>query len=310
MRKVLRKRKKHFVILCLASILFLASCGRGPIVEVPPAHVGKRSTPNGLDKKIIQPSKFRLAYIPVGVGVGDSLILAQASDYPTKEEMQVFMPKDQLNLTLEVRGTFAISNDKKNINKIFARIPPKKKEHRVYIITMDRVYKTYAKPIIRETTRSIMTKYSIFEIMSNRDIIGKKLAKTIQAKLKNTPIKTIYFGFANIQPPEVVVKAQEAAKKREIAIKEAENDKLVKLKQAEAAYEVAIKQQQVDLKEAETQVLVNKKLTEGVNQAFVIQRSLKALEKLATNNNTVFFLPMEAMKNPAILTGMVNKGDD
>jgi hypothetical protein len=104
-----------------------------------------------------------------------------------------------------------------------------------------------------------------------------------------------------------VVVAQESAKKREIAIKEAENEKQVSLKKAEAALEVAFKQQQVDLKEAETQVLVNLKLSEGVNDAFVTQRALKVLASLAENPNTVFFLPMEAMKNPSMMMGAFNK---
>ena len=89
--------------------------------------------------------------------------------------------------------------------------------------------------------------------------------------------------------------------------KQAEMVRLLALKQAEAALEVAVKQQQVDLKEAETQVLVNKKLAEGVNDAFVTQRALRSLQALAENENTVFFLPMEALKNPAMLLGAMGE---
>jgi regulator of protease activity HflC (stomatin/prohibitin superfamily) len=221
--------------------------------------------------------------------------------------MRIFIPKDELNLELEVRGTFAISNNEENVNKVFARISPNKLSDRIYYIQMDTVYQTYAQPIIREAVRSIITNYTISEIMNNREAIGQELAQSVIEKLKNTPITSIYFGLADIQPPQVIVRAQESAKEREIAIKEAENEKMVSLKKAEAAYEVAVKQQEVDLKEAETQVLVNKKLTEGVNEAFVTQRALKVLASLAENENTVFFLPMEAMKNPSIMMGMLNR---
>jgi regulator of protease activity HflC (stomatin/prohibitin superfamily) len=217
------------------------------------------------------------------------------------------MPKDELNLTLEIRGIFTISSNERNVNKIFNRITPEKIAKRISYISMNEVYKTYAQPIIRETTRSIISNYTIKEIMSNREEIGKQIEDSLVERLKDTPIVPVYVGMADIQPPDVIVLAQESAKKREIAIKEAENEKMVSLEKAKAAYEVAIKQQQVDLKEAETQVLVNKKLTEGVNEAFVTQRALKVLTALAENPNTVFFMPMEAMKNPNMILGALNK---
>jgi hypothetical protein len=294
------------MFISILSLLFIVACG--PKVEVPTAHVGKRSTAQGLSDEIIPPSKFRLSFIWPGT-VGDSLIIAEASDYSVVEELKIFVPKDQLNLTLDVRGTFSISPNKDNVNKIFARVTPSPNlsNDRLFNISISKVYKTYAQPVIRETVRSIVINYSIEEIMANRDVIGQELAKKVKDKLSNTPITPIYFGLADIQPPDVIVQAQESAKKREIAIKEAENEKMVSLKKAEAAYEVAIKQQQVDLKEAETQVLVNKKLAEGVNEAFVTQRALKVLASLAKNPNTVFFLPMEAMRNPAVMMGNFNR---
>jgi hypothetical protein len=111
---------------------------------------------------------------------------------------------------------------------------------------------------------------------------------------------------ANVQPPKVVLISQEAKKKREIEIDQAEADKLVKLKEAEAALEVARRQQEVDLLEAETQVLVDKKLAEGVTEAFIWQRALKALDKLAERDNMII-LPMEALRNPSILIGVTEE---
>ena len=110
-------------------------------------------------------------------------------------------------------------------------------------------------------------------------------------------------GLSNIIPPDVVVIAQEQAKKREIEIQKAEADRVVQIKEAETAFAVAKKQQEVDLLEAETQVLVDKKLSEGVTEAFVVQRAMKALDKLVEKNN-VIFLPHEALTNPAIMMGL------
>jgi hypothetical protein len=300
--------QKSLVLFSSLIVLLFLLTGCGPQVEVPPGHVGKVSSPDGLQKGIIDPSKFRLDFQFPGT-IGNSLILAEAYDLPAKERMDVFMPKDQLNLTVDVRGTFTINPNERNINKIFDKLSAKSVEDRVSKITMVQTYKTYAEPVIREVIRSYLTRYSIQEVMQNRERIGVELQKEVYEKLDNTPIKPIYFGLANIQPPPIILKAQEKAKEREIAIREAENEKMVSLKKAEAAYEVAVKQQQVDLKEAETQVLVNKKLAEGVNEAFVIQRSLKILDQMARSKNKVFFLPQEAFSNPGMLLGAFKSED-
>jgi len=282
--------------------LFLSGCGQ--TVEVPPAHIGKLSTGSGLQEGIIQPSKIRL---DAEIGKYQSLILAEASDHSFKESMLTFMPKDKLNLTVEVRGTLAVSPNEANIEKVFARLAPSKTDNsRVSRIDMDDIYKVYGEPLIREVSRTVVTKYTIDEVMQNRDAISAELEKVLSASLKDTPLTLRRVGLADIQPPTVIIDAQETAKKREIEIQKAEAEKQIKLHEAEAALEVAIKQQQVDLKEAETQVLVEKKLAEGVNQAFIAQRGLKILEAMATSPNKVFFMPQEALANPTLVLGSMN----
>ena len=293
---------RNLVLLVMAT-LFVSACGHP--VEVPPAHVGKLSTPSGLQEGIIPPSKLRLSHFCITC---DSLILVEASDHPIKESMEIFMPKDTLNLRVEVRGTIAISPEEENVEKVFARVSAEATpDDRVRIIQIETVYAVYGEPVIREAVRSIITNYQIAQVMQNRDEISQELTKVVREKLKASPLTIPQFGLADIQPPKVIVAAQEAAKEREIAIDRAEADKQVRLKEAEGALAVAVKQQQVDLKEAETQVLVDKKLSEGVSPAFIAQRSLKVLEKLATSDNKVFFMPMEAMNNPAIIMGTVNE---
>ncbi|MBI2055756.1 MAG: hypothetical protein HYT37_00025 [Candidatus Sungbacteria bacterium] len=285
-------------------VFFLTACGDP--VEVPPAHVGKLSTPSGLQEGIIPPSKLRLDSFCITC---DSLILVEASDYPIKEVMPIFIPKDTLNLTVEVRGTVSISAEEQNVEKVFDRVSAESTNNeRVKVIQIETVYAVYGQPVVREVARSIVTQYDIAHILQNRDAISAEITNAVREKLKDSPLTLPQFGLADIQPPPVIVAAQEAAKEREIAINRAEAEKQIKLKEAEAAYEVAIKQQQVDLKEAETQVLVEKKLAESVSTAFVTQRSLKVLEQLANSENKVFFLPTEAMKNPAIMMGIVNDG--
>lgn len=282
----------------------MACVGCGPVCDVPPAHVGKLSTASGLQEGIIPPSKIRL---DAAFGKYQNLILVETADKPIKESMTVFMPKDQLNLTVEVRGIATVSADLKNVDKIFARISPKVVSDRVSRTDMDDVYLTYGQNPVREVTRTIVTKYSIDQLMLNRESISQELLKEIRDTTASSPISFIDFGLADIQPPKVVIDAQETAKEREIGIKRAESQKQINLQEAQGALEVAIKRQEVDLKEAETQVLVDKKLSEGVSEAFVMQRALRIWENISTNQTKTIILPSEAIKNPSLMFGVFNK---
>lgn len=297
---------KKFIPIVLCAVLSFSLIGCGKVVEIPPAHVGKLSTKNGLQAGIIPPSKIRLSSLCVTC---DNLILAEASDFPMQESLMIYMPKDQLNLKVDLRGIVTISSGEKNINQIFDRVTARQSDsNRVKIIPLSSVYSIYAQPVIREVVRSALTRYTIAQVMENRAQVSQELTTLIRDKLSTTPITIKQLGLADVQPPEVIVKAREAAKEREIAIQRAEADKQVKLKEAEAALEVAKKQQQVDLKEAETQVLVNQKLAEGVNEAFVTQRWLKVMEQLSKNTEgKVIILPYEAIKNPMIMMGASNQ---
>jgi len=117
------------------------------------------------------------------------------------------------------------------------------------------------------------------------------------------------FGLADIQPPKVIVDAEEQAKQREIGIATAEADKEIRIRNAQADLTVAEMQQAVELKQAETDVLVEQKLAEGFNRSFLMRRGLAALEAMAASDNKVIFLPNEAFSNPAVLMGAFNQVD-
>lgn len=292
-------------VIVLSMVLGLAGC-RGKLVEVPPAHKGKVFTSSGFQKGVKHPSTFRL---PFEWATSPKLVLAEVSDQGKEEKMEVFMPADNLVMRFDVRGTYSVGDDEAGMDMIFDRLSavPMKGSGSTMIIDFDQIYATYAAQVIRTRSREVMTRYKIEFVLKNMDAVSKELLDAIRNDLKNTPITVSMLGLANVQPPDVIMKAQESAAAREIAISQAEADKLVKLKEAEAALEVAKKQQEVELIEAETQVLVDKKLAEGVSDAWLRQRGLSVLEKLAAGDNKIIFLPMEALNNPAMLIGALNQ---
>ena len=297
-------KKIFLLITALITVLSTIGCF-GPLVEIPPASYGKLSTPNGLAEGIIPASKIRLDRFCITC---DSIIIAEGADLAFQESMQLFMPRDELNLTVEIRGIATISSDAANLNSLFSRQTSvtDESQSRISWITMQQTYNTYGAPIIRDVVRAVLVDYEIMQIMENRNMVSQALAKAVRERLETTPMQVSDFGLADVQPPPIIVKAKEVAKEREVQIQQAEAQKQVSLKQAEAALEVARKQQEVDLVEAETQVLVNRKLAAGVSPAFLAQRGMNVLEQMAQSDNKVFIVPNEALRNPALMMGITN----
>ena len=48
-------------------------------------------------------------------------------------------------------------------------------------------------------------------------------------------------------------------------------------------------------------------MSEAVSEAFVTQRALKILDKMADNSSKTVILPMEAFQKPEMLMGIYNK---
>lgn len=297
--------KKLATFGAITALGLLAACGRP--VEVPPGYVAKLNTASGLQEELIYPSKFRLEAWCTNCS---NLIMLEASDRKVSERMQIFIPKDQLNITVEVVATMAIDNKPATVDPIFSRIPsvgkPTKiadknvvleRDDRVSIISFDKVYTTYGEQAVLETVRSTLTKYSIAQIMENRDSISAELHKQVQEKLKPTPLTVLSFGMADVQFPDIIVRAKERAAEREAAIAEAENRKAI-----------ALKEQEIDLIEAETQMLVDKKLAEGVSKAFATQRWLSIWETMAKNEQkTIIVVTPEGIGDPNVMMPTINR---
>ncbi len=290
---------KNYYIVLISIIASITLSGCSDVVEIPPAHYAKLSTPSGLQEGIIPPSRVRLSNFCFTC---DNIVMVEASDHPIKERLKIFMPKDKLNLIVDVRGI--VSVNKSNINTIFDRLTAKHINSRTSLISINTIYTTYGRNPLREVVRTILSDYTIDELLSNRNRVSREIFKKVRAETKTSPMSFSRLGLTDIQPPKVIIAAQEAAKEREIAIKKAESQKAIDLHRAQARLELAKKQQEIDLTEAETQKLVNIKLAEGVTEAFIAQRSLRVLEMLSKSKNKVIVISTDVLKNPSMMIGI------
>lgn len=279
---------KNWIAVAMASAL-LAACGES--VEIPPAHVGKVLTKNGYAPEIIPPSKFRLD--PCWTYC-DALITLEASDSGLKEELEVFMPKDKLNLSVEIRGTFSITSDQKTVDAIYDRVPASEGR-----IAARSIYRTYGQQAVRGIVRSEITKYTIADVLEQREAIGQNIHAAIAKKLADTatPIVVSRFELANVQPPKVIVDAQQAAKEREIDIQKAEADAQVELVKAERDLEVAKKNRLVEREKAEAIAEQNRIAAQSITPQLLAYRKLEVAERVYTElskSSNVIIVPADS----------------
>jgi regulator of protease activity HflC (stomatin/prohibitin superfamily) len=302
--------KKVIVIMLAAAVL--AGCGQK--VEVPPAHVGKIQTKNGYAPDTIAPSKFRL---PACWAYCDRLVLLEASDRGFTETMTLFMPKDKLNLKVDVRGTLTVPTAQKTVDALYDRLPAEDLGDSRSIIRAHQVYLTYGQQALRGIIRSELVKYTISEILEEREAISSNIHEAIRSKMDSThtPLIVSRFELADIQPPAVIVEAQQAAVEREIGIQRAEADAQVEMVQAERALEVAKLDRLVEREKAEAIAEQNRIAAKAITPEILAYKRLETAQAiylaLAASDNTII-VPADSgafdrTTSDAILAKMLGK---
>lgn len=282
---------KRIVILCaVMALIFIAACGKS--VEVPPAHEGKILGQKGYLPESISPSKFRLAPCIVYC---DELVLVEKSDKNVKEHFTLFMPKNQLNMTFDIRMTAAIKDGQ--TDTILNNITPQPSTGYTgveKIVTFEQVYAVYARPIIRDVVRSTLAEFTIDEIASSREAVNQHLKSNLNTALKGTPITLKQSGLANAQYPEVIVKRKEQAEERRIQIEQEEANKKVKLIKLQTDLETAKAKRAVLREQAQATAEQNEIASKSISEEYLQWKRLEVLAEIAKSGSAVF-VPFEAL---------------
>lgn len=291
-------RQSTFLLLGCALVVSATGCGAR--VEIPPAHVGVIMNSSGVVMDVKGPSSFRLPVDWFGSNPHSVVILEQ-SDQPKEGSMKLFMPLDQMIMDFDYRGRFSIETDKEKLKFTLSRMPALEINSRTDGIDFEDVWDTYGHQITITTIRSVLSQYSIAYVTKNRETVNERLHNALVTNLSSTPITCAEFGLSEVQPPELIVQAQQLAKEREIAISGAIASKMVRITEAQSDFAVAQKEQMNDLLEADTQRQVALQLSKGVNGAFLTQRSLQVLEQIAGSDDRIIVYPKEALNNPSLM---------
>ena len=280
--------KKISMLILLCSTL--VACGEK--VEVPPAYEGKILTPNGYLPETYTPSTFRLDPCWSPGAICDQLVLIEKSDNAVKEEFTVFMPKNQLTMSFDIRMTASIRDDKTDaiLNKLTAETSDEGRK----FISFARVYDVYARPIIRDAVRSVVAEYTIDEVASSRDAINQSIRKRLESVLKVTPVTLKTAGLAKVAYPEVITKRKEQAEERRIEIEQEEARKQVELIKLQTELEKAKANRAIRRERAEAAAEENKIAASSITPEYLEYKKLEVLDNIARSGGSVF-VPFDAL---------------
>jgi hypothetical protein len=280
----------------IASVLLiafmLAGCF-GQKVEVPAAHIGKIMTKNGYKDGYISTSKFRLDYCFIYC---DKLVLLNVSDGAYTEPMNLFMPQDRLEMKFDLRMTLAV--DPSSYDSLYSRVTPVTSGNMDHI-PLRTVYDTYAKQIVRSEMRSFLSEFSIAEIVSSREAINAQLSQRLSTVVnERTPFQVRYAGLADIQYPDIIVKAQENAAERREMIQQEEAQLEISKVQLERELQEQRLKRAIEVEKSEAQAQIAAIQAASMTSAYITYRNLEIMEKIADSPNKVF-LPIEMLSTIA-----------
>lgn len=266
-------------------LVLLAGCGDlliGKKVSVEPSNVAKILTKDGYQEGIIQGSRFRL---PQCMAYCDDLVTMDVSDIQRSIPIKVHMPQDELNIDFDLTVSFYIRPDQYEF--LFSRLPVQPtSDSRIKHISVERAYNTYARDVITREARSYMTRYSISELMGNRETITVSLRAHLTKVVENeTPFNLINVGINNMNYPAPIVAAQEAAGERRASIASEEAQLDITRIQMSRKMEEAGLQRALDIEKANAEVEVNSVLMGMVTEEYLRYRQLDVLERLVESDN-------------------------
>lgn len=260
-----------FIKIALLAMLVGLVTACGPQVEVPPAYVGKIMTKDGYQESLVPTSKFRL---PWCWAYCDRLVLLDVSDQAFSEQLSIFIPKDKLELNVQVRTTLSIMPSK--TGELFSSLSPVEVDPSTSIIENKKIYSTYAQQIILAETREFLSQYSIAEIASNIEMINNELRVRLTKTLsERTPFSVRYVGLTNVQYPRIITDAQENAARRREQVQQEEAQLEISKVTLERELQEARLKRQIEKEKSETEAEGQRILAQSVDNQVLALRKLE-----------------------------------
>lgn len=288
--------RSFYIVLSVIALLLLSGCGK--MVEIPPAHVGKVMTSKGYLEQTRPTSRFRLDPCWPGQAC-QSIVLLEVADRSYNEPLNLFMPKDRLEMDFDLRLT--LTPNPARYNDLFDKVPVTDG-----VIRGASIYQTYGQQIIRSEARTILSQFTIGEIASNRESINALLTEQLTDSIqRQTPYLVRFVGLADVKFPPIIVTAQvNAAERREMIEQENAQREVTRVQLARQLEEQQL-QRAIEVEKAQAEAEVNRILASSITPSYEKYHQLQIMYKMAESNNKVF-IPASMLDSVAAQVALGN----
>ncbi len=278
------KRFNLFLLIMLVMAMFFAT---GCTERVPPGYIGMVMTPDGLTGEVLAPGNHTCYN-------RDRMVLVEYVEKSYKEPMDILCA-DDLNFKFDLKiRVMTFADDNKAVMNVLGKQGSQinwGKDATVGVLPFDVLYKTYVSDPARSIARGVVSKYRTTEIRDARDAITKEITKQLDVSVEGTPVKIMLLATSNFDYPEVITKAVEDRRKREIEIETEKAVQAMALLQMENRKILAQKRKQVRAIEGEAEAvyvrIMGKALTNDFLRLRQIERDVILYENVAPGDKVI-----------------------
>jgi len=216
------------------------------------------------------------------------MYLIEVSDQEQTINMNVLC-KDSLNFSFVVAVLSSVDRENKELlQKMFESVTPLNNST---VITADQIFQTYARNVIDQEARKIVSNYETSEIVAKRKEILGEIQTSVSGALDGTIIDVKRVTVNNLDFPEVVTRAQEERARRQVEIETERAEQKKRLLKAENALKISELQYKQQLLEAAMIADSNRIIGASLSPEYLAWWQLKTMSEAAQGPNNWGFIP-------------------
>lgn len=283
--------------LLLLSLL-LVGCGK----TTPPGKTVIILKPNG-ETKIVEKGVYR------AIGRDRLYFIDNKLQAYEEDDMQILCT-DDINMVIDAKMLVSFAADEQSVDFIQQKVPAREVkggDTKGWELSLDEFYGMAVRPVFRNATREIVSKYKTDDIRANREKISADIDALVRTRIASLgfPLEISGVLISNIDYPKVVTDQRTAIKNAQL--EDERKAALAEANIAEAQRQVAIETElaKVRMIKAQAQADENAILTSSLTPQFLLWRQMEMLEAVGPNTD-MMLVPYQAI-TPEFMNTMIIK---
>lgn len=276
------RRFKMLMLVLMVMAMFIAT---GCTERVPPGFIGMVMTPGGLTGEVLAPGNHTCYN-------RDRMILIEYVEKAYTEPLSILCD-DDLNFKFDLKiRVMTLADDNKAVMELLGKQGSQITwDGDIGVLPFDILYKTYVADPARSIARGVVSKYKTTDIRNARDEITKTITEKLTKSVQGTPVKITLIATSNFDYPDVITKAVEDKRRREIEIETEKATQAMEILKLDNRKILAQKRKQVRATEAEAEAVyvtvMGKALTSDYLKLREIERDITLYEKVSPGDKVI-----------------------